>query len=266
MKYSFMTFSCPELTLDEALAVARKYGYDGIEPRVSADHKHGIEYDANAAQRAEVRKKAADSGIALCCIATSCRYADPALVEQSVADTRRAIDLAADLDIPVIRVFGGMVPDGMEREEAVARVSGALSSVADYAQARRVTVCVETHDSWCDPDDLAEVIRIVNQPSIAVNWDIMHPVRVANKTIGESFEALKPWIRHIHCHDGVTVDGKSELRPIGKGDIDHRRAIELLKSLPYNGFISGEWISWEPYEVHLPRELAKLKEYEAETS
>ena len=27
---------------------------------------------------------------------------------------------------------------------------------------------------------------------------------------------------------------------------------------------SGEWIGWEPYEVHLPRELAMLKKYESE--
>jgi hypothetical protein len=27
--------------------------------------------------------------------------------------------------------------------------------------------------------------------------------------------------------------------------------------------LSGEWINWEPYEVHLPRELAAMHELEA---
>ena len=32
----------------------------------------------------------------------------------------------------------------------------------------------------------------------------------------------------------------------------------------YQGYLSGEWIGWEPYDVHLPRELATMKGYERE--
>jgi sugar phosphate isomerase/epimerase len=52
--------------------------------------------------------------------------------------------------------------------------------------------------------------------------------------------------------------------PIGQGAYDHRRVLELLQAEGYDGYLSGEWINWEPYEVHLPRELATLKQYEAE--
>jgi hypothetical protein len=39
----------------------------------------------------------------------------------------------------------------------------------------------------------------------------------------------------------------------------------LLLTINYEGYISGEWIGWsDPYEVHLPRELATLKQYEKE--
>ena len=62
--------------------------------------------------------------------------------------------------------------------------------------------------------------------------------------------------------DGGQADGKLELRPIGEGIIDHKRAAQILKEANYSGYLSGEWIGWEPYEVHLPRELAKMKEIE----
>ena len=39
-----------------------------------------------------------------------------------------------------------------------------------------------------------------------------------------------------------------------------------MMEIDYPGFISGEWINWEPYEQHLPRELATLKGYEKELS
>jgi len=71
MKYSFMTFSCPELSLDEVLNLAKSIGYDGVEPRLVSKHKHGIETDISASQRLEIKKKFSDSGISACCIATS---------------------------------------------------------------------------------------------------------------------------------------------------------------------------------------------------
>jgi len=120
---------------------------------------------------------------------------------------------------------------------------------------------METHDSWCLPEDVAAVMRRVNHPAIAVNWDIMHPVRVCKVTIDQAFETLKPWIRHLHIHDGTP--GSTQLMPIGNGGIDHQRAVELLLTIPYKGYLSGEWINWsDPCEMHLPRELTKMKKYE----
>jgi sugar phosphate isomerase/epimerase len=122
---------------------------------------------------------------------------------------------------------------------------------------------VETHDHWCDPDDLAAVLRRVNHPAVAANWDIMHPVRAARKTIDQAFQTLQPWIRHLHVHDGG-IPEPCVLKPIGQGEIDHRRALELLLQSGYAGYISGEWIDWEPWATHLPRELVTLKRYEQE--
>ena len=265
MKYSFMSFSCPQLTLDEMLAAAIQYGYDGVEPRVASKHAHGLELDCGAEVREEARAKAADKGVAICCVATSCRYADPAIRAEQVDDTRLAIDLAADLGAPCIRVFGGQFPAEVSRAEAVDGVAGALLSVAEQAHARAVTVCMETHDAWCDPADVAAVMQQVDHPNVAVNWDIMHPIRRGAATMDSAFAALEPWVRHLHVHDGADEDGKLVLKPIGEGIIDHRRAIELLKPLPYTGYISGEWIGWsDPYDVHLPREVEAMKRYEAE--
>lgn len=264
MQYSFMTFSCPELSLDQVLALAKKIGYDGIEPRVSSKHKHGVEFDASPAVRKEIRQKAEASGIRMACVATSCVYADPAKTAAMIEDTHKAIDLAGDVGAPCIRVFGGIFPESVSREQAIDNVAKALDSVAEHAQQRQVVVCMETHDDWCDPAHVAAVMQRVNHPAIAVNWDIMHPVRSAGATMDQAFDVLKPWIRHVHFHDDQIIDGQRKLCPIGQGPVDHRRAVQLLKAMPYRDFLSGEWISWEPYETHLPRELATMKRYEEE--
>lgn len=264
MKYSFMSFSCPELPLEEMLAAAKQFGYDGVEPRTSAKHKHGVEPETTSKERAEIRRKVAAGGIALSCIATSHQYANPAAARAQVEGTIKSAQLAADVAAPRIRVFGGLLPQGVGRDQAIASLADCLTEISKAIEKLPVTVCLETHDDWCDPTHVAEVMRRVSRPNIAVNWDIMHPVFRAGKTIEESFKTLKPWIRHVHFHDGITEGEGLRLMPVGMGRVDHRRAVQLLKQSGYDGYLSGEWSGWEPYEQCLPRELAEMRRYEAE--
>lgn len=263
MKYSFMSFSCPGASIEELIASAKKYGYDGVEPRTASGHGHGIEIEADSAARESAKEKFAASGVEISCIATSCKYSDPSTSDENVEDTKKYIDLAGDVGSPAVRVFGGLLPDGATRDEAVLNVAKSLHEVSAAAESRGVYVCFETHDDWCDPGHVAEVMKKVNHPFIRVNWDIMHPVRRAGRTIDESFEVLRPWISHVHFHDGVTLpDGKLEMVPIGEGDIDHKRAVELLQEDGYSGFLSGEWINWQPCDEHLPREIKTMRGFE----
>ena len=263
MQYAFMSFSTPKATLDEMLEIAVRYGYDGIEPRIGRDHAHGVEVDADDAQRAAIRKTMAQSDIAMCCIATSCKYADPQDVQQQIEHTRRSIDLASDVNCPRLRVFGGQFDESVSRQDALARIVDALGQLGAHAQRRGVTLCLETHDAWTDPSHVAEIMQRVNHPAVAVNWDVMHPQRVSGWSMDESYQTLKPWVRHVHVHDGVNEPGKLQLLPIGEGDFDHKRVIDLLKADGYDGYISGEWINWKAPEDHLEGELATLRRYEA---
>lgn len=262
MKYAFMSFSCPELTFPEVLDAAVRFGYDGVEPRTDCQHRHGIEIVAGPDMRKQVKAQAQERGIAVCCLATSCRYADAATADDQIDQTRRLIDLAGDIDSPCLRVFGGPIPDGVNRDDAVSNVADALRSVAGHAADRGVFVCVETHDDWCNPKDMVDIMKRVDHPAIAINWDIMHPVRSKFATMEQAYRTMRPWVKHLHFHDGQDRDGRHQLVPIGEGDIDHRLALELLKADGYEGCLSGEWIGWEPFERHLPRELATMKEYE----
>ena len=262
LKYAFMSFSSPQSSLLEMLTMAQRYGYAGIEPRVEAGHAHGIEPDCDAHSRNAALQQAQDAGIAICCIATSCRFADPATAVQNVELAHRCIDLASDVGAQRMRVFGGQLPDGYKRDAAINLVASSMTLLAQHASERKVTVCIETHDDWCNPAHVAEVMSLVNHPSIAVNWDIMHPVRQGNSSMDESYSILRPWIRHVHFHDGLLRTDDTILKPVGMGEIDHRRAVQLLCSNNYTGYLSGEWIGWEPPDVHLPREIATMRTYE----
>lgn len=259
MRFSFMSFSTPELDFAQALEAAKRYGYDGFEPRLESGHAHGVEIGISAAQIRDFRQAAEDSGVAVCCLATGCKFADPAAASVMREKALRAVELASALGCPAIRVFGGAIPDGGAREKSFDSIVATLLEIAGPAQAAGVTVCMETHDAWCDPFAVADIMKAVDKPSVAVNWDIMHPVLRAGYPVAIAFDILRPWIRHVHLHDGRMDAGKLTLLPVGEGDIDHAAALRLLKADGYGGYASGEWINWEPWQTHLPRELKTLK-------
>ncbi|MEN6548081.1 MAG: sugar phosphate isomerase/epimerase family protein [Armatimonadia bacterium] len=265
MKLSFMTFATPDWDLNKILTGAIRYGYDAVEPRAEANHKHGVELEATKKQRKELKAAFNDTGIALCCIATSRTYAmaEADKRAESVELTKRYIDLAHDTGAPTIRVFGGGTPQGADFADVKKYVAEALRECAEYAKSSGVYVCMETHDGYINANDAVEVVRNADSPMAAINWDIMHPC-TAGMTIAEAFEVVKPYVKHCHAHDGTRKEGGGwDLVPMGTGEIDHAEAIRYLASINYDGAFSGEWIAWQPAEELLPREAAVMREYRA---
>ncbi len=256
MKFSFMSFSAPEASLAELAALAIAYGYDGLELRLDANHAHGVETALDPQQRRGVRGRMAGASVSIGALASSCKFADPTSKMGQVDEAKRCVDLAADLGVPVVRVFGGKVPLGVIRTQAFSSIVEALHELGDHAADSGVTVCLETHDDWRDPRFAAQLLEEAASPNVAANWDVMHPV-LAGYTIDEAFAALRPWIRHVHVHDAPF--GPGQLAPIGEGRVDHSRVLELLQSMDYAGYVSGEWINWGPHELYLGRELNTLK-------
>lgn len=267
MKYSYMSFSTPTATLREMVDIAREYGYQGIEPRIGADHRHGIELSMSQKQRKEARSTLAAFGMSFACIATSLQFAVSESQQQTFEDGLAAIDLAADLGCGVVRVFGGKYAEDVGREDAIGVCIDGFRRVAPHAAERKVTLAFETHDAWTDPMHVMAVVSEIGVGAVGVNWDIMHPVRVSGYTVEGAYEILASSICHVHVHDGAGPGEKLAIHPMGRGYYDHKTAIELLSADGYAGFISGEWIaSVMPedygYEKHLPQELAVLKSYE----
>jgi sugar phosphate isomerase/epimerase len=261
MQFAFMTFSCPKASLDEALAMVRRFGYDGLEVRIGSNHAHGVEPGCDAAA---ARAAAAGAGVAFATVATSCRFADANEHDGMIADAIAAVDLAAGIGAPAVRVFGGAVPTSISRDQAIANVAAGLRSVGDEAAKRGVTVVLETHDDWTHPDHVARVMEAAGSPAVAINWDPLHPLRQSGWTIDRQWERLRPWVRHVHVHDGLLRLDTLQLKPMGTGDIDHRPVIAHLKAAGYRGWVSLEWIHNDSPESHLPHEIAALRRYLAE--
>jgi sugar phosphate isomerase/epimerase len=82
----------------------------------------------------------------------------------------------------------------------------------------------------------------VNSPAFRSIWDIGNAL-VAGETRAypDGYEAVRPWISHVHVKDGVLhADGSSEWRPIGGGQVDFAGQLRALQRDGYHGVISLE--------------------------
>ncbi len=243
-KLATMTSVCPDWTLDEVVAGMQRHGYQGLEPRVEWGHASGIEKDLTAAGRGEVRRRFADEGLSICCLATSVKMATPEVADRAghVEDLRRYLELATDLGCDLIRTFGGQRDAAAPWAMVVDYTADGYRQVVADAAAAGVTVLMETHDDWCCSAPVRAVVEAVDHPNLRVLWDFMHSQRMM-ETPQESFQALGGLTRHVHAHDGNYVNGNMQVSAtLGDGVIDHKTPLQLLEGDGFDGYFSVEVI------------------------
>jgi sugar phosphate isomerase/epimerase len=244
IKLSMMTSVTPDWTLDQIIDSMKQYGYEGLEPRAGWGHAAGLETDTPAADRNSARAKLEDAGLSISCVATGARFAteDASELEGYIEETKKAIDLAADMGGTYVRTFGGARGTG-ELRGIVNRTADAYKRVTDHAAVRGVTVLMETHDEWCNSAHVRSVVKTVNHPNLAILWDCMHTQRMGEHP-EETMGVIGNLTRHLHAHDGRYVDNgnKLETTGLGEGELDHGTPVKLLNDVGFDGFFSVEVI------------------------
>jgi sugar phosphate isomerase/epimerase len=258
MKLAFSTLACPDWTLEQCVAAAHDYGYDGIELRL-------IDGELLSPNADITRIKRALGTLPVCCVDSSVSLAQPNAETRTmqIATGQALIDIAAALGAPYLRVFG-TPPAHTSRHLAIEVATQTLTALARYASSRRVTVLLETHDAFCASADVASVIG--EQPGAGALWDLLHPFRIGEPT-EHTLQTLGARIRHVHIKDGHrTADGSPNwpLCLLGEGDVPTADILKTLHDGGYTGWLSVEWEKkWHPHlaapEIALPQHIAQLR-------
>ena len=181
-------------------------------------------------------------------------------------ELRRFLELASDWEAPLVRVFGGALPDEAParraRLEAAARV---LEAAAQVAERLGVAIGVETHDSFRASATVAELLALVDSAAVGAVWDSHHPHR-AGERAAEVWANLGPRILLAQVKDALPDPAQKEgwqLVLLGDGEVPVRDMLRLLHAGSYQGWVSVEWEKrWHPEiaepEVALPQHLAVL--------
>ncbi len=242
LKIAFSTIGCPEWSWIEVTAMAKDLGYNGIEIRGLGEELHAPRaLPFTNEELPHTLERLQSLGLELTCLSSGCCLKDPDRRQEILAEGFEYIDLAARAGVPYVRVLGDLTPEAEGPVDDVV-IARALGSLADYAAWRNVTVLIETNGVFAKSSRLRALLDVVNHPAVGVLWDIHHPFRFFNESPQQTWDAIGPYVRHIHIKDSVVRSGKTQYRLLGDGDLPIRETLDLLDDNEYSGYVSLEWV------------------------
>jgi len=255
MKLAFSTLGCPHWELERIAQAARAYGYAAVELRAIAGDLDLLKRPEFQMETVETtRRWLADQTLSICCVDTSCTFDSRDVDERrkQVEVALRHAELAASLGAPLIRIFPDKIQTGATRSETRDNIAACLHEVARRAP-NGVRIGLETHGDFARAQAAAEIIRLADHPNVALIWDIANSL-AAGESIEESAHEVGPYLAHVHLRDARAVKGEEHWLPVlaGRGAVSFTDAVNALRRLAYDGYVSFEWEKYWRAEIEEP--------------
>lgn len=222
-----------------------------------------------------VKRRIADAGLEMAVYSISNNFIQPEAGARAreLADLKRGVDIALELEVDLLRVFSGSARDDVSQEEGEAWILEGLSAGAAYAEARGVTLALENHGRFAGrSDQVRAIIEQVGSPALRVNFDTGNFLPVGQDPV-EAARELADWVVLVHLKDirkagdkeasHVFSDPSGQLLTgavIGAGLVDLPAVMAVLREAGYAGWLSLEFEgAEEPLHVGVPRSLAAAR-------
>lgn len=253
MKPTFSTVACLDWTLDRIIDLAAAAGYLGVELRTFGHGSTACACDPALTDAAKFRAMLDRSGAEPLCLATSIRLDHPhptgplnkALgdLEQSVRQCKYAIDLAAELHCPFVRVFGFEIGAHENRAAALERIMERLAKGLDHARNTGVRLVLENGGSFNTSAQLAEILDMADSPLLGAAYN----VAVAHAAGEDALQGLNV------LGDRLLVAKLRDFShglpcPLGQGEMPTRTVVEALARTGFTGPLVFEYDrAWFPH-------------------
>lgn len=252
MKPAFSTIALPDWTLDEIAERCEPWGFQGVELRTFGYGSTQFACDPALTSPAKVRSMFDKAGVEIACLGTSLRFDDPISTpvlgrvfgdeDRFTRAAKGAIDLAARLECPFVRVFGFEAMGSEKRASAVKRIAGRLSLAVAAARNTGVRLLLENAGSFTKAAQVAELLDAVETPGLGVAYN----VAVAHAA-GEDPEAGMNVLNEALCVVRLSDYRAGAPCVLGEGDVPNQRAVEAARALAFDGWLVHEFArAWVP--------------------
>jgi len=227
MKMGLVTYQWGrDWDLPTLITNCEKAGLLGIELRVQ--HAHKVETNLTAAQRADVKKRFADSAVT--CIGYGANYEyhspDPVKLKENIDGTKEYIKLCKDIGATGIKVKPNGLPPEVPREKTIAQIAASLNECGKFAQDYGQLVRVECHGNITQEiPNMKAIFDQITEKNVVMCWncndqDLLPPGLEAN------FNSVKKYF-------GDTV----HVRELNVGDYPYQQMFDLFTGIKYSGWI-----------------------------
>ena len=275
LRYGYVTNGLVGHRLEDALRLLADAGYDGVA--LTLDHVH---FDPDApsmpARAGSLRTLLDELGLA-CVVETGARFAlDPRrkhfptlLTEGRGKRVRmlcRAVDVAAELGVPIVSMWSGAAPSNLAPAVAWERLLQGCEQVLAHAERRGITLGFEPEPGMFVErlDDFEVLDRRLGRPgALGLTLDIGHCVCLEPAPVEECVRRAAPRLVHVHIED--MRRGVHEHLMFGDGELDLPVALAALSEIGYDGLVAVE-LSRHAHAAHetVPRAIALLRGRERE--
>jgi len=177
-------------------------GFAGVELR--STHKHGVEVTLSKAQRAEVRKRFADSPVNCVGPGSACEYqsADHGVVQQNIELTKKFVVLSHDIGGTGVKVRPNGFVKGIDRKKTIDQIGKALRECGVFADKYGQEIRVEVHGRETkSPAVIKQILDVADHPRVKACWN-SNPGETISGSIRRNFDLLKARLGGtMHIHD-----------------------------------------------------------------
>lgn len=227
MKFGLVTYQWGrDWDLDNLIRNCEAAGYGGVELRTQ--HAHGVEPSLTPAQRAQVKRRFADSGVTCLGYGSNQEYhsPDPQELRRQIAETFELIKLCHDIGASGVKVKPNDLPDGVPSEKTIAQIALSLNEVGRFAQDYGQEIRVEVHGRLSQlPQNMKAIFDQVSEPNVRICWNC-NPEDLTAPGLEYNFNLLKKWF-------GATV----HVRELDDPSYPYQQLFRLLTAINYDGWI-----------------------------
>lgn len=255
-----LSFITDEATQDfeQAIMLAKANGLDGLELRSVEDK--GIE-NVPASQWKKWKKRLDEEGLAVSNIAGSflkCEFSMENM-EKELDKLRRLCDAADAFSCGTIRGFGFFAPKEGVIEPRQMVPSFEMAAEILKEREKRLLLEADPSVNTSNHRSLAELLGLLDPALFGAIYDpgndLFDPL--GEEPYPEGYEAILPYLAHIHIKDAVVVPGHEPVCVApGKGLVGYAALFARLREDGYDG-----WLSLEPHyrkDVELTKEQMLL--------
>jgi len=202
MKLGLVTYNlAKDWDLPTILATCEKTGLEGVELRTG--HAHGVEVGLSKAERAEVRRRFADSPVELAGLGSAFEYdaVDPEEVLKNIEGTKDCVRLAADVGAPGVKVRPNRLheKEGVPKAKTLGQIGLALRQCGEFARDCGVEIRLEVHGhETCLVPNIRAILDAADHPNVFVCWNSNPQDRDERGSIAASYALVREKIRLVH--------------------------------------------------------------------